>query len=368
MKRLFDSFFTHAHKERISVLYLLLFLIALACTFFYLHFRPRSTPPFQMVSIRDSIVQNNRKLSKSNDENYQSLTSYSYTLFDPNYISADALISMGVPKKVALNWTKYIKRGGRFKSIEDLSKIYGLTPKVLEILKPYLDFKPKLIEKQGHDSLSKIKLNKMLTKVDPNSAHQDELVEIGLPQKIAKTVINYRSKGGRFSTTRDLSKIYGMNDSLIQVISPWLQFLDSSKLIPNHAFTLDMNTADTTLWKRLPGIGSTLAKRIVNYRDKLGGFYSIHQLKEVYGLPDSIREKIKINLTLSPVYKKIHINLDSLTQGYHPYLAKKDALIVENYRKQHGPFKTGQDLFKILAFDSTYWNRIMPYLDFSNSH
>ena len=44
--------------------------------------------------------------------------------------------------------------------------------------------------------------------------------------------------------------------------------------------SVDINTADTTAFISLPGIGSKLAARIVNFRDKLGGFYSIDQVGE----------------------------------------------------------------------------------------
>jgi DNA uptake protein ComE-like DNA-binding protein len=63
-------------------------------------------------------------------------------------------------------------------------------------------------------------------------------------------------------------------------------------------FIIDINSADTTSFIALPGIGSKLAARIINFRDKLGGFYSVAQVGETFGLPDSTFQKIKQYLKL----------------------------------------------------------------------
>lgn len=106
----------------------------------------------------------------------------------------------------------------------------------------------------------------------------------------------------------------------------------------NFSIPIDLNLADTTLLKNLPGLGGVLSSRIVRFRDKLGGFHSLQQLKEVYHLPDSTIEKYP---QFDPRYtsQKININSDSIHLLKHPYLSYKDALIVKNYRAQHGAFK-----------------------------
>ena len=101
---------------------------------------------------------------------------------------------------------------------------------------------------------------------------------------------------------------------------------------------VDVNTADTTAFVALPGIGSKLALRIVNFRDKLGGFYSVDQIAEIYGLPDSSFQRIKHLLKLdNPSIKKININTASKDEmKLHPYFKWNLANAIVEYRNQHG--------------------------------
>jgi competence protein ComEA len=127
---------------------------------------------------------------------------------------------------------------------------------------------------------------------------------------------------------------------------------------------IDINIADTTALIALPGIGSKLASRIILFREKLGGFYSINQVREVYGLKDSVFQRIFPLLKCSAmVIRKLDINTaarEDLKQ--HPYIRWQAANILVEYRNQHGPFSSIKDLTKIDQFDSATLNRMMPYL------
>lgn len=128
----------------------------------------------------------------------------------------------------------------------------------------------------------------------------------------------------------------------------------------------DINNADTTTFIALPGIGSKLASRIVTFRDKLGGFYNVSQVGEVYGLKDSVFQIIKPYLRChGESVKKIEINKagkDELKN--HPYIrwSIADAILV--YRDQHGSFTSPQDILKIESVDAEALEKVLPYISF----
>lgn len=131
---------------------------------------------------------------------------------------------------------------------------------------------------------------------------------------------------------------------------------------------LDINIADSAAWETLPGIGPSFAKRIVVFRDRLGGFYSMNQLKEVYGL-DSLWLGKNRNYLLNEkgIYRTIKINLVDYQGMRHPYIPYKQINLVLNFRQAHGDFHSFDDLKQIKLLDSLQWNRVKPYLSFESS-
>jgi competence ComEA-like helix-hairpin-helix protein len=130
---------------------------------------------------------------------------------------------------------------------------------------------------------------------------------------------------------------------------------------------VDINTADTSAFIALPGIGSKLAARIVAFREKLGGFYDVRQVGEVYGLQDSVLQKLLPLLKCDDqLVKKIKINnagKDELKT--HPYIRWELADVLIAFRNAHGSFSSAEDLSKIDMIDDDMLNRIMPYISFN---
>lgn len=127
---------------------------------------------------------------------------------------------------------------------------------------------------------------------------------------------------------------------------------------------LDINTADTVLWDRLPGIGPVLAKRIVLFRERLGGFYSIGQVGETYGLADSVFVKIQPFLQLGNVsLRKIDLNeTDEKSLADHPYIDTKLARTIIRYRNSHGPFSSVEGLKAVALVDEVIYRKLEKYL------
>lgn len=110
-----------------------------------------------------------------------------------------------------------------------------------------------------------------------------------------------------------------------------------------------------------------LARRIINYKEALGGFVDMDQVKEVYGLPLATFDHIIVNLSIdkSNLVRKLNINLldvDALAK--HPYINKKQAHTIVNYRAQHGDFKKVESLSEIQSLNSDFLRKIEPYLEY----
>lgn len=139
---------------------------------------------------------------------------------------------------------------------------------------------------------------------------------------------------------------------------------------PNHTKRkiepFDINKADTSAFIALPGIGSKLAARIVLFRDKLGGFYDKEQIREVYGLQDSVFQKISPLLKCDAGnVKKIEINsAEKETLKVHPYIRWSIANAVVAYRAQHGSFTSPDDLSKLENIGEDALKKMMPYISF----
>ncbi|MBX2871413.1 MAG: helix-hairpin-helix domain-containing protein, partial [Saprospiraceae bacterium] len=218
---------------------------------------------------------------------------------------------------------------------------------------------------------------------DPNTVSEEELHQLGLSSKVAKTWINFRNKGGVFQHAEDVKKIYGLHENQYEQLHPFIGIpkratvdtaLVASARIPTEAIpssydrrplVIDINQAEASEWEQLKGIGPAYARRILSFREKLGGFISIDQVADTYHLPDSTFQLIRPFLRSSPINKPIRINqVDAKTLQSHPFLSWKEANAIINYRYQHGKFSQLDDLYSLHALSEETILRIGPYLSF----
>ena len=218
---------------------------------------------------------------------------------------------------------------------------------------------------------------------DPNTITGSEWKRLGLRDKTIKTIENYRGKGGRFYKPEDLQRIYGLRDDEYERLKPFIKIGSNTpetkeapvSLIPKDETQpaktyvarysiIDVNNADTTAFISLPGIGSKLAARIITFREKLGGFYSVEQVGETYGLPDSTFQNIKQWLKLdNPSVKKININTATVDEmKAHPYIKYSLANPIVAYRYEHGMFSKIEDIKKVMTVTDEIYKKITPYL------
>lgn len=213
---------------------------------------------------------------------------------------------------------------------------------------------------------------------DPNTATADDWLKLGVRPKTVQTILNYRNKGGKFKKPEDLLKLYGLPKEQAEKLMPYVNITAASTEKPFYkkdsfaarpAYTknitpVDINLSDTTAWIALPGIGSKLAARIVNFREKLGGFYSVNQVAETFALPDSTFQKIRSRLILgSASVKAININTASAdVLKTHPYIRWNFANAIVQYRNQHGNYTSVDDLLRIVIIDAAWLEKVRPYL------
>jgi len=212
---------------------------------------------------------------------------------------------------------------------------------------------------------------------DPNTATVNDWKRLGIRDKTAETIQKYISKGGHFYKPGDITKIWGLHKDDIDRLLPYVKIENGKKEFTNTDPTsenktaykkppsqIDVNASDTAAFISLPGIGSKLAQRIIAFREKLGGFYSVDQVKETYGLPDSTFQKIRAKLVLAgTTTKKININTATIDEmKTHPYIRYNLANALLQYRVQHGNFSSVADIKKIMTITDDIFNKVAPYL------
>jgi DNA uptake protein ComE-like DNA-binding protein len=214
---------------------------------------------------------------------------------------------------------------------------------------------------------------------DPNTISPDDWRKLGLRDKTITTIQNYLAKGGKFRHPADIKKIWGLFPDEAERLIPYVQIVKAGKSEnnypqsngpakgkPDYMKTLQpitINESDAAVWIALPGIGPKLSERIVKFRDKLGGFYSVDQVAETFGLPDSIFQQIKPLLKVSGSIKKL--NLNSASQDdlkNHPYIRQQLANAIVEFKAQHGDFKSISDIKKIMIVTEDLFNKLSPYL------
>lgn len=219
----------------------------------------------------------------------------------------------------------------------------------------------------------------VLAPFDPNLADSIELLDLGLSPYVARNVLRYREKGGRFRTPESFARIYGLTEDQFETLRPYIriseslrQKTDTSTYVRRDTFAVvykypkgtlvDVGVADTTELKKIPGIGSGISKAIVGYRNRLGGFYSLEQLREVRFVTPEMMEWFKLDsISIRPLPVN-RAGLDRLRN--HPYLNFYQAKVILEHRKKHGEIKSLSQLSLYEEFTEKDLKRLSAYFSF----
>ncbi|MCB0375123.1 MAG: helix-hairpin-helix domain-containing protein [Sinomicrobium sp.] len=304
--------------------------------------------------------------------------------FDHNAADEETLQELGLPLATIRTILNFRKKGGRFRQADDLSRIYNLSETDLTRLRPFVRIAA--LTRELKTTEKSVEQETALFPFDPNRSEPEELLRLGLDEKVVRNLVKYRDKGGRFHQAADLQKIYGLtaedferlqafikiekpaNEAGTEIVEVTEGSSPDAKPASYNSLTplmIDINKATAEEWQTLHGIGPVLSGRIVKFRDKLGGFTQIEQVAETFGLPDSTFQSIEGKLTLSPLLRKLSINtIDPEVLKTHPYIRWQQANVIVAYRKEHGPFKDLEDLRKVRALPAEVIDKIAPYLEF----
>lgn len=230
-------------------------------------------------------------------------------------------------------------------------------------------------EKYKNYYSSKTSENKIaytLSVFDPNTTDSAGFVRLGLKPHIASNIQKYKKKGGSFRTPTDFAKVYGVSAEKFKELESYIKIAEIKSVKTEIGTTkrvdiiVELNSADTTLLMQIKGIGRGYAKGIVRFRQITGGFVSVDQLSEVYGMrPDNlekIRPYCKVNTDL---IKKINVNIASVERlRAHPYLNFYKAKAIYELRRKKGKLRGLNDLTELSELSSSDLIRLKPYLSF----
>jgi competence protein ComEA len=231
-----------------------------------------------------------------------------------------------------------------------------------------------------------------LAPFDPNTLTALDWEARGVPHFVAGRIVNYGQKAGGFKAKAQVQRIYGLPDSVYQRLAPFMQLPDElpgrtgfaaagggkapfgaasspSRFArkPAHLQPFDLNLADTTQLQQIKGIGRGRAKWIVLRRNELGGYVDEAQLADVFVLRDApdLVDSLRKYTFVAPGFAPRPVNINSATFDElwtHPYVGKPLARLIVAFRKQHGPYKTPEDLRQIKILKEESFVKLRPYV------
>lgn len=217
---------------------------------------------------------------------------------------------------------------------------------------------------------------------NPNTADSTQLLRLGLQPWQVRNIYKYRAAGGHYTRPSDFARLYGLSAKQYKELEPYIRisndYRPAKEMVANdpgyskdtvkypRKLTLKqrvaINNADTALLKRIPGIGSYYARKIVDYRERLGGYVSLKQLKELEGFPEGALQYMCIP---DGGVRKIKVNKLTLNQlKAHPYINFYQARDIIEYRRLRGPLTSIDDLKFLPDFTPDVIERLRPYMEY----
>lgn len=216
----------------------------------------------------------------------------------------------------------------------------------------------------------------MLFPFDPNVLDSTGFVALGLKPYVASNILKYRRKGGKFHDRESFSRVYGIPEEKYRKLEPYIS-LSSGNIRTtdvnvahddkNKTFAIvELNSADTAGLTQVKGIGKGYARSIIRFRQQTGGFISVEQLREVYGMTPENFEKIKPFCTVNPtLVNQINVNTASVDKlRAHPYLNFYQARQIYELRRKKGKLTGFADLRGLSELNDSILLKIKPYLKF----
>ncbi len=207
---------------------------------------------------------------------------------------------------------------------------------------------------------------------DPNAVDSATFVHLGLKPFIASNILKYRKAGGRFKTKEDFGKVYGITPEKFKELETYIAIAEIKPIknetapVKRTDIIVDLNSADTTLLMQVKGIGRGYAKGIVRFRQQTGGFVSVDQLSEIYGMRPENLEKIRPYCTINAaLIQKIKVNTATAQRlDAHPYINFYQSKAIYELRRNKGKLRDISDLKVLPELTAEDLVKLKPYLSF----
>lgn len=311
------------------------------------------------------VIHNTEELANPSVLKVDSTKKESYHLFkfNPNTISKEKWIKLGFSGKQAEIILRYKNTIGGFKTLRDISKCYVIDSNKYHQILPYIR-----LEKSKHKT-SYCKAI-FLLKSDTPIYYLNQKFENLFYTRIENS---YNYYIGRGLSALLLDSIYEKLDRL-EFKNAVIDSLDCLKFKKiksqinkeKHGLCkIDINGSSAKSLTKIRGIGPVLSARIINYRNNLGGFISLNQLDEVYGLEIELLNDLKNKTSIgdSVAIRKLNINqLNTDSLKTHPYINWNLANAIVQYRNQHGDYESIEKIKSIHLVNEEIYLKIAPYL------
>lgn len=219
---------------------------------------------------------------------------------------------------------------------------------------------------------------------DPNTADSTQLLRLGLQPWQVVNIYKFRKAGGVYRKPRDFARLYGLTVKQYRQLEPYIRISEDYRPSADYYSKdevvrerdtvrypvklqlgehISLNSADTSQLRKVPGIGSYYARKIVAYRERLGGYCRVEQLLEIENFP----EAAVAYFTVSDHPRLQKLNLNRLSQNElkrHPYINYYQAHDIVDYRRLHGRLESLQQLSLLKDFPKEAIERLEPYVEF----
>lgn len=280
------SHFVFNTKQRNGIFFLLLLIIICQLVYYFIDFSSKETSitysedNFSMLQAKiDSI----KKLQLESEKKL--------FRFNPNYITDYKAYTLGMSLAEADRLFLYREKGLFLKSAEEFQKITQVSDSLLRVIAPYFRF-PK--QKNSYGKAKAVKLNSDKF-TDLNKASPEELRRIyGVGEKLSQRIVKYRAFLGGFSLNEQLYEVYGLDSLVVKNVLKEFKILSKPQIQKR-----DVNTISLKELSKIPYLSFEDAKKIINYRSKLGSIISINQLTKIQGFSTEKVDRIELYLTLT---------------------------------------------------------------------
>lgn len=299
---------------------ILLSALALVCVIGILLFGSQEAPQEQDTGKKQEQSRQGTTVRKDSIDVDGRQLAQTVSVFDPNTVDSLTLLAVGLRPWQVRSFLRYRNAGTIFREPMDIARVYCLDDDDIDRLLPKVRIADKYTKRR-----TKYPIRREAYREQNNTAETR-------PYKLE----DLREKTGRPSSEYGTGKF----KSLTKV---------------------DLNTADTTLLKRIPGIGSNIARWIVQRREKLGGFHSVDQLMEVQYVSADMLKWFELTTDAN------RRNLSEMTfsqMASFPYIGYEKAKAVSNYTRLYGPFKDSDALKASNIFTEEELAKLLPYLKF----